>query len=112
MAGIRIAGLWEKKSDKGVVYYEGSWGNAMVRVYNNDYKKGPNDPDVVVYLSEKPKDGKRPGGPPQSKAPFGKPSSGPTPKPGPSVPPRMPYKEHTAPPEDETPWPGESDLPF
>lgn len=61
MAGIRIAGVWEKKNPQGKVYYEGTWGNAILRIYGNDYKKTERDPDCVVYLSEKPKEDKRPG---------------------------------------------------
>lgn len=59
MSGIRIAGLWEKKTARGVIYYEGYWGGVILRVYNNDYKKEAKDPDCVVYLSERPKESKR-----------------------------------------------------
>ena len=56
MAGIRIAGLWEQKTPQGKLFYQGTWGNAVIRDYQNDYKKAEKDPDLVVCLSEKPKE--------------------------------------------------------
>lgn len=57
MAGINIAALWEKKSPNGEVYYEGSLGGAIMRIYSNKYKTLDKHPDLVVYLSERPKGG-------------------------------------------------------
>jgi hypothetical protein len=59
MAGIRIAGLWEKQGANNQVYYEGSFGGAIMRIYSNSYKTEAKHPDLVVYLSEKPKEGQR-----------------------------------------------------
>ena len=104
-SGIRIAGVWEKKSTHGKIYYEGSWGNVFIRIYANDYKKDAKDPDCVVYLSAKPKDDRR-----QAPSQPGKPFNRPKPNPEPT------YKDHTktqqAPPQDEAPWPTEEDIPF
>lgn len=62
MAGLRICGLWEKKSPNGDVYYEGSFGGTVMRIYANKYKEKDTQPDLVVYLSERPKekDGRTP----------------------------------------------------
>lgn len=67
MAGVNLGGLWEKKAANGDVYYEGNFGFAIIRVYNNKYKKAEKDPDCVMYISERPKAGAQQGvrpGPP------------------------------------------------
>ena len=56
MAGLRICGLWEKKGPNGDVYYEGSFGGTVMRIYANKYKEKDVQPDLVVYLSERPKE--------------------------------------------------------
>lgn len=101
MAGIRLAGVWEKTAPNGEVYFEGPLGGALVRVYQNKYKRSDKDPDCVIYLSEKPKDNKRNQTPntPAKTAMFGK-----------GTPPPAPAKPRVAPPQsppsqDEVPWP-------
>lgn len=100
MAGIRVAGLWEKTAPNGEKYYEGTWGPCTIRVYSNKYKKSERDPECVVYLNEKPKDEKgKFSNTPAKAAMFGK-----------STPPPVPAKPRVAPPQsppsqDEVPWP-------
>lgn len=114
MAGIRVCGLWEKTAPNGEVYYEGSWGGAIVRVYSNKYKTQDKQPDCVVYLSEKRDDKRAPA--PQAKAPFQKPRPAPEVKSQGYVPaPTTKYAGSVPPEENSPPWPeGDdiSDIPF
>lgn len=111
-SGIRISGLWQKETAQGVVFYEGNWGNATIRVYQNSYKKSDKDPDCIVYLSETPKEERRTAGPPKVSGPPFQKKSGITPRPTQS----KTFVDHTA-PKDSAPWPDgpndhDSEVPF
>lgn len=105
MAGLRIAGVWEKTAPNGEVYYEGPWGNTLVRVYSNKYKKSEKDPDCVIYLSERPNDKRKPAPTKvQANVPFRKPIQGPAPAKRYDPPGEMPDT-------NDVPWPDSNDEP-
>lgn len=109
MAGIRMTGFWAKTSPDGKVYHEGTLGGAVVRLFLNDYKKTDKDPDVVMYLSAKPKDAPRSQARPH---PAARPAPQVT-RPQAQV---QPYKDHTqsseGPPPYDAPFPSDDEMPF
>lgn len=124
MAGIRIAGIWEKQGQNGEVYYEGTWGNTIIRVYSNKYKTTEKHPDCVIYLSEKKDMGARApkqnqSAPPRqpSTAPFQR-SRPPETFGQPNTPaPTTKYAGTVPPNENQAPWPdvdgdNPDDIPF
>lgn len=116
MAGIRLTGLWEKTAENGEVYYEGTWGGTILRVYTNKYKRDQKDPDCVVYLSEK-KEVKTPykAKPDVQQKPFQAAQTGPKPSFANSPPRKSQHPQSGQwgkPADDEAPWPTEDDVPF
>lgn len=50
---IKVGALWNKKSEKsGEEYLQGKFGDAILQVFQNNYKETENQPDFIVYLSE------------------------------------------------------------
>ncbi len=102
MSGVRLGGLWPKQSQNGEWYLEGAFGQAQIRIFENNYTRGEKDPSHVMYVSEKPMN--------KDKKPQAKPQGGFAPKPQAA---RLPYKDQTQPAyENEDPGPGDGDLPF
>jgi len=48
---VRIGGLWLNTTRDGKTYMAGNLGQARLLVYKNDYKRGENDPDYVMYIA-------------------------------------------------------------
>lgn len=54
--GIRLAGLWNRQAPNGEWYIEGSFGpSAIIRIYENKYKKTDKDPSHVMYVNDREK---------------------------------------------------------
>ena len=53
---ITFAKFWRKTSSKtGKVYYQGSGaGDARFLLFENTHKTGPDDPDLILKVVEKP----------------------------------------------------------
>ena len=75
-AGIRLTGLWVKQGQQGEQYFEGTLGNASIRIYQNKYKQRDNQPDYLIYLNEKPRDNQRQAPRAQAQGPIGRPPAG------------------------------------
>jgi len=48
---VRIGGLWLNQTKDGRSYMAGNFGQGRILVYKNDYKRGENDPDYVMYIA-------------------------------------------------------------
>ncbi len=112
MAGIRLGGVWQKTNPQGEIYYEGSLGPTILRIYSNKYKRTEKDPDCVVYISEKPKEGQRKGPPQQGPAKSGGVAFGAKAPQGP--PPAKRYDPPVESDPNDVPWPeaGDEPMPF
>lgn len=127
MSGIRIMGFHAKKSADGKEYHEGFLGGALVRLFVNEYRKSDKDPDVIMYMSQRPRDDARPQAPPQQRQGAGKITPRPqqvviphriTPGTQAAIPTKQEYVDHTQggygvdPQSQDVPWPDSDDLPF
>lgn len=114
MSGVRLMGFWAKQSQDGKDYHEGTLGGAQVRLFVNEYKKSEKDPDVIMYISARPKEGERRAPPPKPNAPS-RPKITPRPQPQNAAPQKTAYMDHTIPQpgwDPEDPGPSDPDLPF
>lgn len=69
---IKLTGLWERQTDKGQTYYVGNLNAAVKLVmFKNRDKKGPKDPDWVIFMQESTPPAQTGGGY-QSGTPHGK----------------------------------------
>ncbi len=50
---VKLAGLYEKTSQKGNKYFIGRLGNARLLMFANADKKGEQEPDWFLYVQER-----------------------------------------------------------
>lgn len=51
---IKLCGLWKNKTKDGKTYYSGGLTYLTnLILFNNEYKRGENDPDLILYIAKK-----------------------------------------------------------
>ena len=56
---VQITGLWSNSDKNGKKYLSGYMGNAKVLILENGFKEEEKQPDYILYIAPKKKDGEQ-----------------------------------------------------
>lgn len=78
---VALGGLWKKSGEKGD-FLSGKFGMGSILIFPNRNKRGPQDPDYMMYIAESPRRENTGGGQNpnwRNRESFGSPASPPAP---------------------------------